>query len=148
MGRVIAIGPGGKPQAPARDDRWRDFIGLVLQHQMMDKPLLSPPCRDSGHADDTRRALFRSARYYCSCGKLTCTRRWKNYPHEGNPQGGCPDGGQRVSCRAEVVKDKDGKLRVQVRLHDKKEAMRSVVAKYGPDPAKWPYQASAKRLKA
>ena len=148
MGKVIAIGPGGKPQAPERTDRFREVIDLIVGNKMLDRLLLTPPCRDRDHADEIRRAIYLSARYYCGCSRTTCTRRHKNYPTPARPEGGCPYGGQHVSARAEIVKDKAGKLRVQFQLHDKREAMRSVVAKYGPDPSKWPYQASAKRREA
>lgn len=147
MSRVIAIGPGGTAQAPERDDRFSAVIGLVLEQELLDQILLTPPCRDYGHADETRRAILRSARYYCSCGQVTCTRKHKNYPTIEYPEGGCPRGGQRVSARADIVRDKDGKLRVQVCFHDKRESMRWVIQKYGPDSSKWPYNARAKRLK-
>lgn len=147
MSKVIALGPGGKAQAPERDDRFGRVIDLVLDHGLLDRKLLTPPCNDYEHADDTRRAVLRSARYYCTCGRKTCTHKWKNYPHEGNPDGGCPLGGQRVSGRAVIVKDKQGRLRVEVIFHDKRESMRFIIQKYGPDPSKWPYQAKAKRLK-
>lgn len=147
MSSVIAVGPGGKAQAPERDDRFGRVIDLVLERGLLDKPLLTPPCRDYEHADDTRRAILRSARYYCSCGRKTCTHKYKNYPTESRPRGGCPDSGQRVSGRADIVKDSEGRLRVQVTFHDKAEAMRAVIQKYGPDPSKWPYNSRAKRLK-
>jgi hypothetical protein len=56
-----------------------------------------------------------------------------------------------VSCSAEVVTvtDEEGArhYHVQYRLFDKAEAIRQVVAKYGPDPNKWPYFAKRKREK-
>lgn len=147
MGRIIAIGPGGKAQAPQRADDYRDVLGLVLELGLLDRLVLTPACRDFEHADDVRRGLLRSARYFCSCGRVSCTRKHKNYPTPERPEPGCPLGGQRISARGDIVRDKAGKLRVQLQFHDKREAMRAVVDKYGPDPANWPYQASAKRLR-
>lgn len=138
MGRVIALGPGGRAQAPQRDDRFRDVIDLIRERGLLGRPLLTPPCRNRDHADDVRRAIYRSARYYCSCGEGYCSRK-----HSGE----CPSGGQRIGCRADVVRDAKGKLRVQLRLYDKQEARREVVRKYGPDPSKWPYQSKAKKAK-
>lgn len=150
MARVIALGPGGKSQAPERSDHFRDVIEAVRAAGMLDQLIVSPRCRDYEHADDVRRGLYRSARYYCSCGAANCTRRWKNTPGQGNSTGGCPDGGQRISCRADVVTiaGDDGKKHyaVQFQLHDKSEAVRAIIAKYGPDPSKWPYFSKAKRL--
>ena len=148
MGRVIAIGPGGRAQAPARDDRCRPVIEYVIEHGLLDRKNLSPVCSTVKQADDLRLALYRSARYFCSCGAPYCTRKYGNIP----PDNGCPDGGQRISCQAEVVLWKDPadgirKYRVQFRLMDKREAMRAVVRKYGPDPNTWPYFARRKRLK-
>lgn len=148
MSRVIAIGPGGRAQAPARDDRCRPVIEYVIANGLLDRVNLSPVCTSRARADDLRLALYRSARYFCSCGAIYCTRRFKNVP----PDNGCPDGGQRVSCQADVVlwtDPRDGirKYRVQFRLMDKRESMRAIVRKYGPDPNKWPYFARRKRLK-
>lgn len=151
MGRVIALGPGGKPQAPERADHFRDVIEAVRAAGMLDQKILSPHCRDYEHADEVRRGIFRSARYYCSCGAKHCSRTHKNVPSEDNPAGGCPSGGQRISCRADVVTvtDENGKKHycVQFQLHDKREAIRAMVQKYGPDASAWPYQAKAKRSK-
>ncbi|HEY1617989.1 MAG TPA: hypothetical protein VGG25_10250 [Streptosporangiaceae bacterium] len=140
MGRVIAIGPGGRSQAPARRDTCRPVIDWVLDRQLLDRTLLSPPCTSWLKADRLRKDLYLSCRYYCTCGQPHCTRKYRNIP----PDNGCPRGGQRISCRAEVVywtDPADGirKLCVQFRLHDKTEAMREVVRKYGPDPNAWPY---------
>jgi hypothetical protein len=110
----------------------------VLRAQLLDRLLLSPPCPTLAAARDLTSALYRSARYYCSCGKAYCTRK---HPNTGP---GCPAGGQRISCQAEPVKDADGKFRVQFRLMDKQESIRWVVQKYGPDPNKWPYFARRK----
>lgn len=149
MSRVIAVGPGGKAQAPERRDLYAPVIEVARNTQQLDKLLLSPACRNHEHADEVRRDLYRSARYYCSCGRVTCVRRYPNIPHEGNPAGGCPHGGQRISCSADVVTvtGEDGRrvYHVQFRLFDKAEAIRQVVAKYGPDPNKWPYFAKRKR---
>lgn len=148
MGRVIAIGPGGRAQAPVRDDRCRPVIQAVLAAGLLDQLLLSPVCRTQGEAFELRAGLYRSARYYCSCEHIYCTRKHKNVP----PDNGCPRGGQRISCEADVVlwadpADGKGKYRVQFRLFDKRESMRHVVLKYGPDPNKWPYFARRKQLK-
>jgi hypothetical protein len=148
MGRMIAIGPGGRAQAPVRDDRCRPVIEFVLAQGMLDRLLLSPVCTSGPRADDLRLALYRSARYFCSCGQRYCTRKYKNVP----PDNGCPVGGQRISCQADVVlwtdpADGIAKHCVQFRLMDKREAIRSVVQKYGPDPNKWPYFSRRKQLK-
>lgn len=144
MPAVIAIGPDGRAHAPVRSDEFRPVIEAVRDGDMLDQLLLSPRCRNYEHADDVRKGIYRSARYYCSCGAPNCTRRHSNVK-------GCPDGGQRISCRAEVVTvtGEDGKkhYHVQFRLHDKAEAIRSMILKYGSDPAAWPYQAKRKRLK-
>lgn len=147
MGRVIAIGEGGKAQAPIRDDRFRDVIDWIVGQGQLDRLLLTPPCKDWDHADETRRAIHRSARHYCSCGRVTCARRHKNYVHDGRPAG-CPFGGQRVSAKdAQIVRDKNGALRVQFELVDKRTAMQAVIDRYGTDPNNWPYNPRAKRLK-
>jgi hypothetical protein len=148
MGRVIAIGPGGRAQAPARDDRCRPVVEAVLAGGLLDRKLLSPVCRTQAQAGELRLALYRSGRYYCSCGHAYCTRKYKNYP----PDSGCPHSGQRVGCQADVVTwtdpaDGKSKWRVQFSYFDKAEAMRQVVATYGPDPNSWPYFAKAKRLR-
>jgi len=151
MGRVIAVGPGGKAQAPARTDGFRDVIETVRARGLLDELLLSPACRGHEHADQVRRGLNLSCRYYCSCGGKNCHRRWKNFSSEDNPQGGCPDGGQRISCQADVVTVTGGDGRkqyhVQFRMFDKRESTRYVVQKYGANPSKWPYQSRAKRTK-
>lgn len=152
VGRVIAIGPGGKAQAPARTDLCRPVIELVRDAGLLDRLVLSPPCATRELAGNVRRALYLSARYYCSCGRPFCTRKWPNVPHEKNPEGGCPKGGQRISCQADVVLWTDPqsgqqKYRVQFRLMDKRESMRAVVARYGPDPNKWPYFSRQKQLR-
>jgi hypothetical protein len=141
MPRVIALAPGGRAQAPVRDDRYRVVIDAVRQHGMLDRKLLSPACKTIEQAEDVRRGLYRSARYYCSCGEPYCTRKRKN------TEGGCPGSGQRVGCRADVVRDADGKLRVQFRMFDKTEAMRQVVRTHGADPNNWPYYARRKQAK-
>ncbi len=147
MGRVIALGPGGRAQAPERDDRCRGVIETVREAGMLDRKLLSPPVQSQARADELRLAIYRSARYYCSCGQVYCTRKWGNVPgqNEKNPAGGCPEGGQRISCQAEVVRDEDGLLRVQFALFDKRESIRQVIRDYGPDPNKWPYYAKRKK---
>lgn len=149
MGRIIALGPGGVPQAPARDDRFRDVVELVRSYSLLNRPLLSPVCKTRDEADDVRRGIYRSARYFCSCANPACTRKWGNIPgqNKANPGGGCPKGGQRIGCQAHIVTDPEGKLRVEFRLFDKQESIREVVRKYGPDPEKWPYFAKRKKIK-
>jgi hypothetical protein len=148
MSRVIAIGPGGRAQAPERDDRCRPVIEYMIANRLLEQLRLSPVCTTLQRAEELRRAMYRSARYFCSCGERYCTRRYRNTP----PHNGCPDGGQRISCQADVVlwkdtKDEIRKYRVQFMLMDKREAMRAVVQKYGPDPNKWPYFAKRRQLK-
>ena len=149
MSRVIAIGPGGRAQAPERDDRCRAVIEYIVANGMLDQLKLSPVCTSVARARELRSALYRSARYYCSCGSPFCTRKYSNVP----PHNGCPEGGQRISCQADVVlwtDPADGirKYRVQFRLMDKREAMRAVVQRYGPDPNKWPYYSRRKQLRS
>lgn len=140
MSKVIALGPGGKVQAPERDDRFRPVIELIIGYGLLGRKVLTPACRDYEHADDTRRAIYRSCRYYCSCGEWTCTRKHGNVD-------GCPRGGQRIGCRADVVRDGRKKYRVEVIFRDKRETIRWVVERYGPDPVHWPYFARAKKLR-
>ena len=152
MGRIIAIhqGPDGRrsPGPPKRDDRFAPVAELLVTRGELGLPRLVPlehtPDRDAAEA--VMRSLYNAARYYCSCGYRNCTRRNPNIPHERSPGGGCPDGGRRIGCHAELVMHK-GKLRVQFTYWDKREAMREVVARYGPDPARWPYNPRAKRLR-
>jgi hypothetical protein len=134
MPKVIALGPGGVAQAPVRDDRFREVIGLVREFGLLNRPLLTPVIKSRDQADDIRRAMYRSARYFCSCGDVNCTRK------HSNVNGGCPHGGQRLGVQAKLVKDGDGRYRVQMRLFDKKEAMREIIRRYGPDPEQWPYR--------
>ena len=148
MSRVIALGPGGKAQAPVRDDRCRPVIEAVLAAGLLGTLRLSPPCRTQEQAFELRSAMFRSARYFCSCGAIYCTRKYKNYP----PDNGCPDGGMRIGCAADVVlwtHPETGKQHycVQYQFTDKREAMRAVILKYGPDPNNWPYVARRRTLK-
>jgi hypothetical protein len=141
MARVIAIGPGGRVQAPVRDDRFRPVIELVLASGLLGRPLLSPVCKTMDAADDVRRGLYRSARYYCSCGEPYCTRKHDNIS-------GCPAGGQRVSCQAKIIREPGGKLRVQFTLFDKSKAIRAHIERYGSDPNAWPYFARRKQLRS
>lgn len=147
MARVIAIGPGGKAQAPQRDDRYRPVLEQVLAMGLQDQWVLSPPVQSEEKAAEVKNGLYRSARYYCSCGQVHCTRKYGNVPgqNEKNPQGGCPRGGQRLSVQAEIVRDEESFIRVQFRVMDKRDAMRAVVQKYGPDPNNWPYFAKRKK---
>jgi hypothetical protein len=152
MSRVIAIhqGPDGRrrPGPPKRDDRFAPVIDLMIASGRLGVPTLVPvrytPDRET--AAEVASSLYNAARYYCSCSRRNCTRRHPNIPAEGNPEGGCPDGGRRVGARVDLVRH-NGALRVQFTFFDKKEAMREVVAKYGPDPANWPYNPRAKRMK-
>lgn len=154
MARVIALGPGGKAQAPERDDRFRPVIEAVASIGGLDELWLSPQCRNHDHAVEVKRGLYRSAYYYCSCGQPHCIRKWGNIPgqNKDNPKGGCPRGGQRISCQADVVTvtDDDGAkhYHVQYRLFDKAEAIRQVIATYGPDPNNWPYYGRRKKASA
>ena len=145
MARMIERGPDGRAGPPRRDDRYGVVIGTVRLMGMLDRLILSPPARDRDHADEIRRGLHRSAWYYCSCGEPQCTRRYDNIA-------GCPDGGQRISVRAEIVTKPDAAGRkhyhVQFRLHDKRESMRAVIEKYGPDRSKWPYDPRQKQLRS
>jgi hypothetical protein len=152
MARVIAVGPGGRAQAPARDDRFRPVIELVLagvpgcaqcarNSSGLGHSHPSPVCKTMDEADDIRRGLYRSARYYCSCGQANCTRKHSNID-------GCPRGGQRVSCQANIVREHGGKLHVEFTLFDKAEAIRAHVERHGTDPNAWPYFARRKQLKS
>jgi len=149
VGRVIAIHQGSAGP-PVRDDRFVPVVEWVLQTGAFGQPFLVPLRFTENHdqADDVRKSLYNAARYFCSCGNPACTRKWGNVPNQNkkNPAGGCPDGGQRVSCQARLVR-KDGHIRVEFKFFDKKESMREVIAKYGPDPDLWPYNARAKKMK-
>lgn len=153
VGRIIAIHQGldGRktPGPPVRDDRFFPVIDWVLANGELGNPWLVPVrfTENRDEAEAVRKSLYNAARYYCSCGQRHCLRKYTNYPSGKNPDGGCPAGGRRVSCKADVV-TRNGHVRVQFTLYDKREAMREVVARYGPDPSKWPYQAKAKRIKA
>lgn len=141
---MVERGPDGRIGPPVRRDEYRPVIDAVRRLGWLDELLLSPPARNYDHADEIRRGLNRSAWYYCSCGEPQCTRRYDNIA-------GCPDGGQRISSRAEIVTraGEDGRERyhVQFRLHDKREAIRAMVAKYGTDRSKWPYDPKARQLR-
>lgn len=149
MGRVIAIhqGPDGRhrPGPPNRDDRMLPVIDFVRQAGMLGQPFLVPVrfTENTDQAEDVRRSLYNAARYYCSCGSRNCHRKYGNLPVE---TGGCPDGGQRISCQARLVR-RDGHVRVEVTLFDKREAIRQIIATYGPDPENWPYLAKRKKIK-
>jgi len=138
MARIIAIGAGGKPQAPARDTRYAGVILKALQGFGFGRLILSPPCSTWDQADDVRRGIYRSAGHYCSCGDAMCFRKYRPY---------CPQQGQRISSQADIVKDDQDRLRVQFQLFDKKEARLSHVKRYGTDRSKWPYDPKAKRSK-
>ena len=144
------MGPGGKAQAPERSDLYRPVIEFVRDSGQLDELLLSPACRTHDDADQMRQALYRSAWYFCSCGRKTCTRRHNNYP-VGDKPGGCPHGGQRISMHGTVVfvTGEDGKrtYHVQFQLFDKRESIRQLIKDHGPNPDKWPYNPRAKRTK-
>jgi len=144
VGRVIRIYQDGSGQhragPPLRDDRFVPLIEMIRSWQALNQPYLAPlrftPTKDA--CRDLIRSLYLAARYYCSCGERYCTRKHNNLK-------GCPDGGQRISCQASIVKDSQGRHRVQFSYFDKKESIRAVVAKYGPDPSQWPYNSRAKK---
>jgi hypothetical protein len=151
MGKIIAIhqGPDGRRVgSPLRDDRFFPVIEWIRGNRQLGNPWLVPVrfTENRDEAEDVRKSLYNAARYYCSCGERHCARKHSNYPSEKNPPGGCPLGGQRISCKADVVMH-NGHVRVQFVFYDKREAMREVITKYGPDPSRWPYQAKAKRMK-
>jgi hypothetical protein len=145
VGRVIGIwrGEDGRVRSgPAvRNDAFVPVLDLIRSKGLLDRPLLTPRCRDRDHADQVRKSIYLAARYYCSCGERMCTRKHNNID-------GCPDEGQRLSVRCDVVKDSEGRLRVQVQVFDKKESMRAVVQRYGSDPSAWPYQSRAKKIRS
>jgi hypothetical protein len=150
MGRVIAIGPGGRPQAPQRSDFCRGIIDEIVTAGALDRLFLTPVTFPAqGEAGDFRRGLLLSCRYYCSCGRKLCTRKYSNWPDAAAGRaGGCPLRGQRVTGRADVVQVPGEKVyRVQFQLHDKHESILAHIQKYGPDPDDWPYYAGRKRLK-
>ncbi len=134
--RVIAIGAGGRPQAPRRDTRYEAVLRLALQLHGLNRLILSPPCPTWDKADDVRRGIYRSAGHYCSCGQAACSRRYRVY---------CPGEGQRISAQADIVRDAQGRLRVQFTLFDKVSARRAHVRRHGTDRSRWPYDPKAKR---
>lgn len=142
MGRVIRIHEG-RAGAPKRDDRFIPLIEMIRSWNALGQPFLVPRryTPTQAEAAEMKRLLYLSARYYCSCGDRHCNRKHSNVE-------GCPNGGQRVGCHAEIVKDARGHLRTQFRFIDKNESIRSVIERYGPDPANWPYYARAKKVRA
>lgn len=151
MGRVIGIWRGEDGTVhrgpAARNDAFIPVLHLFRERGLLartddDPPYLVPAelTKTRDDADWVRRSLYLAGRYYCSCGARTCTRK------HGNIEG-CPDGGQRLGVQAHIVKDRSGRFRVQLRVFDKTEATRQVVAQYGSDPSAWPYQARARKLK-
>lgn len=142
MGRVIRIF-GGQAGPPVRDDRFIPLIHLIRGWGELDQPFLVPMKYTPTKADATemKRLLYLSARYYCSCGDRHCNRKNDNVT-------GCPNGGQRIGCKADIVKDARGRWRTQFRFIDKQDSIRFVVSKYGSDPSLWPYQARAKKARA
>lgn len=144
MAKMVERSPDGRIGAPKRRDEYRVVIDTVRRLGQLDQLLLSPAARNYDHADEIRRGLNRSAWYYCSCGEAQCTRKHDNIA-------GCPDGGQRISSRAEIVTKtgEDGRkhYHVQFQLHDKREAIRAMIRKYGTDRSKWPYDPRARQLR-
>jgi hypothetical protein len=136
MGRVIAVGPGGRAQAPKRDTRYAGVVSKALAAYGLDRVILSPPCSGAAQADDVRRGIYRSCGHYCSCGGVMCTRKNREQ---------CPRGGQRISTRATIVRDEEDRLRVQFCLWDKQAARRSHIARHGTDRSKWPYDPKARK---
>lgn len=142
MGRVIKIFDG-RAGAPVREDRFIPLIDLIRSWDQLDQPFLVPAryTPDKQAAAEMMRLLYLSARYYCSCGVRHCVR-------EGSTVAGCPRGGQRISCKADVVKDGKGGWRTQFRFRDKRDGQRYMIEHYGPDRSKWPYDPYAKRASA
>lgn len=151
MGRLIAIhqGPDGRhrPGPPVRDDRFTPVIEWVIRAGGLGNPWLVPikytPDRDEAEA--VSRSLYNAARYYCSCGYRNCVRKYINTPTEANPNGGCPEDGQRIGCQSKIVRH-NGHVRVEFKFFDKRESRREVIAKYGADPANWPYNPWARKI--
>jgi hypothetical protein len=136
LARVIAIGPGGRAQAPARDTRYAGVVTMALELHGRGQPVLSPPCATWEQADDVRRGIYRSCKHYCACGHPMCTRKYPRF---------CPDGGQRLSAQASIVRDDQDRLRVEFTLFDKAAARRAHVQRHGTDRSKWPYDPKARR---
>ena len=136
--------PSGRLGPPRRSDPFREVIDLIRERGMLDQLIITPAARSYDHADEIRRGINRSAWYYCSCGETGCTRKHNNIA-------GCPDGGQRISSRAEIVTrtgpDDRKHYHVQFQLHDKREAIRAMIDKYGADRSKWPYDPKARQLR-
>lgn len=146
MARVIAVWQGGSGP-PVRNDRFIPVLKIIQGKGLLGRKILTPVCKTHDQAEDVRRSLYTSARYYCSCESRNCARQHNNYPTDTNPEGGCPAGGMRLSMSAHIVKDKQGHLRVQLQVNDKKIAIRYMITKYGADPSLWPYQSRAKKLR-
>lgn len=142
MARVIRL-YDGKAGPPKRDDRFIPLIELIRSWDALDQPFLVPKrwTPTKAEAAEMKRLLYLSARYFCSCGDRHCNRKHDNVE-------GCPNGGQRIGCKADVVKDPAGHWRTQFKFVDKQQSIRSVIERYGPDPANWPYFARAKKASA
>ncbi|SRR5258708_3863775 len=142
MARVIRL-YDGKAGPPKRDDRFIPLIEMIRSWNALDQNFLVPRryTPTMTEAQEMKRLLYLSARYYCSCGERHCNRKYSNID-------GCPNGGQRIGCKADIVKDAAGHLRTQFKFVDKTAAIRSVIARYGPDPVNWPYLARAKKVSA
>jgi hypothetical protein len=133
----------GKAGPPKRDDRFIPLIELIRSWDALDQNFLVPKrwTPTKAEAAEMKRLLYLSARYYCSCGDRHCNRKHNNVD-------GCPNGGQRISCTAVVVKDAAGHLRTQFMFRDKHDGIHSVIERYGDDPKDWPYLARAKKVSA
>lgn len=147
MPKLIAIHQGNRAGPPKRSDRFVPVLDLIHRQDLLssnersvDKPILTPSFTSMEEAEAAKKDLYLAGRYYCSCGVRYCTRKHSNIS-------GCPNQGMRLSIRADIVRDDKGALRVQLRVYDKQEAIRSVIRRYGPDPDKWPYNPRARRLK-
>lgn len=142
MSRVVRIFDG-RMGPPVRDDRFIPLIELIRSWDALDINFLVPRryTPTKAEAQEMKRLLYLSARYYCSCGERHCVRKHDNVE-------GCPNGGQRVGCKADVVTDGSGHVRTQFRFIDKAQSIRSVIERYGPDPVNWPYFARAKKVSA
>jgi hypothetical protein len=105
------------------DGRFSPVVEWVAANGAFGQPFLAPARFTENHdqARDVRRSLYDAARSFCSCGTRNCARQHLNCPSEANPAGGCPSGGQRVSCHATLVMH-EGQLRVQFRLFEKRKA--------------------------
>jgi hypothetical protein len=139
--RILGVDEHGHVRNVVRDDRYdiviETALAVMTQRQLpYGSPLLSPVCPTFEVADDVRRGIYRSALYYCGCGVWGCHRK---------DSVACPQGGQRIGRRADIVRDDDGHLRVQFKLFDKAAARAYMITTYGNDRSKWPYDPKQKK---